>query len=517
MLKTKRSTEEVNNLLFDDEPKTVNGKDQNAVVQQQNVGTGQQKPEPRLLKQRGLSTELEELAPVPYYKQPVVQTIALLVVAVPMGWGLVSAFSSDGASSRHTSATVAEDREKELLKRSLDEERKKTTELEIEKGQMAQKLEIVPSRPKPTPQPVHASQPSPRVVMAPPPVTTYAPPIRTYSPPPLPPPVEPVQREPSPAPIQVIKAPTPPPAPKAPPPTFEEQEQKWLAMSNVGNSGGNLALDDTSDNSSLAASATKQQRSLPSSGISQAPSSVVSEVPSPANRGFANSPASVGQSQAYQPASYTTSVGQSQAYQPASYTTTSEQPQAYQLASYGSAQVMVGSEAEAEIDRTLSWTASSSASGMRIPIRLTQAIKAIDNSEAIPAGSYLIAQVSGDSSGNLQLTPTSVLLNVNGRLQPERPLPAPGSLMILGANAGKPLHAQTSGGTRHRGNGFLSTIGSVAGIAPLPTGGYSNGIYAIDSLAQRSGQSYQSEPITYTLKQGTRCHVYVNQSFSINF
>ncbi len=275
--------------------------------------------------------------------------------------------------------------------------------------------------------------------------------------------------------------------PKPPPPTLEQQQQKWLALSNVGNWGGDTAPNNTQDNSSSTTTAISQERLLPSGGTGQPPPAVIDQISSQMNA------------------------------RPVSYTPTSEQSQAYQPASYGSAQVMIGTEAPAEIDRTLSWSTSSLAGGMRIPIRLTQPLRAIDNSEAIPAGSYLIAQVNGDSSGNLQLTPTSVLLNINGRLQPERPLPADDSLIIQSSKAGKPLHAQISGGPRHWGNGFLSNIGSVAGLAPLPTGGFSNGLYALDSLAQRSGQSSQYEPTSYTLKEGTRCRVYVNRSFVINF
>jgi len=543
MVKIKRSAEEINKLLFDDEVVAVNDQSQNlAIQQQQNVVFQQQKTEPRLLKQRGLSTELEELEPVPYYKRPVVQTTVLLAIAVPMGWGLVSSFTGEGTTSQQASATVAEDKEKQLLQQSLEQERKKNTELEIKNGLQTQKMEVVPPTAKPAlhpvPHPVHVSQP--------PPIVAMAPPVRTYTPPPLPP-VQSVRLEPTPAPIQVIKAPTPAPAPKAPPPTFEEQKQKWLALGNVGNWGGDTALNDPSANPSLAASSTRSERSLSSSSISQAPASVVSQVRSPTSPRFADSPSSQ-QSQVYQPASYSPSSQQSQVYQPASYSpssqvrsptsprfadspssqqsqvyqpasyspssqqsqvyqpasyspssqvrsptsprfadspsiqqsqadqlasyspsiqqsqayppanystslqqtypsanysTSSGQPQAYQSPSYGSsAQVMVGSEAEAEIDRTLSWDNSNLTRGIQIPIRLMQPLKAIDNSDAIPAGSYLIAQVNGDSAGNLQLVVTSVLLSVNGKLQPEQPVSAVGSLLIISSKNGKPLRAQ---------------------------------------------------------------------------
>jgi len=135
----KRSFEEVNKLLFDETENFSEG----------NIQYNRDE-EPRLLKQKQLSLD-QELEPVPYYKKPLVQATVIAVIALPVGWGLVSAFSSNEPSQTKRSPTSIENSENQILKTSLSQEREKNQDLIIERGLRTQQMEVVRIEPKRTP------------------------------------------------------------------------------------------------------------------------------------------------------------------------------------------------------------------------------------------------------------------------------------------------------------------------------------------------------------------------------
>ena len=147
MVKAERSMESVNSLLFDDNAQEFSAKEHD-------VNSKEHETSQRLLKQKSLSIELEKLDSVPYYKRPVVQTVVLLAFAIPVGWGLISAFSTEETpSSQYQSTNYSGDREKQLLKESLEQERKKNQDLAVENGLKTQHLQVIPVKPKPAPKP----------------------------------------------------------------------------------------------------------------------------------------------------------------------------------------------------------------------------------------------------------------------------------------------------------------------------------------------------------------------------
>lgn len=143
MSKTEPSMDEINSVLFDDDTEEMN--------EGSGVAAAAAKPEPRLLKQKGLSAELESLAPVPANKRPLVQAAIIGVIALPIGWGLVSAFSGGGTTSEPTQqlAAPAEAQAVKRLKTANQEKDQRIKELEVENGLIKQKIEVVPVNPKP--------------------------------------------------------------------------------------------------------------------------------------------------------------------------------------------------------------------------------------------------------------------------------------------------------------------------------------------------------------------------------
>ena len=159
MIEPEQSIEEVNALLFDDESQEVSNNDRNSNTQQYKI-------EPRLLKHKEFSIELETLETVPYYKRPTVQALVLLAFAVPLGWMLISAFSSsDTPKQQQLQTDGSQDEQNRILRGSLAEERKKNQNLSIKNGLKNQRLDVIPVTAKPSAQPtprtaVVRSQPS---------------------------------------------------------------------------------------------------------------------------------------------------------------------------------------------------------------------------------------------------------------------------------------------------------------------------------------------------------------------
>jgi hypothetical protein len=172
MVNTKQKPmKEVNSLLFGDEHKDTK--------QSEPLST---ESSARLLQQKNAFFDAETLAPVPYYKKPSVQLIAVLTVAIPFGWMFISAFNG-GEPQADPKAHSTSEQEKErtgALQRALEQEKQKNRSLALESGLKSQQIEVVPvqktkvPKPLPPPKPV---RPQPTPVQRS--VTPRAVPVRT--------------------------------------------------------------------------------------------------------------------------------------------------------------------------------------------------------------------------------------------------------------------------------------------------------------------------------------------------
>lgn len=204
MVNTKpKPMEEVNSLLFGNESQD------NKQDESQPIETTE-----RLLKQKGTFFNDSELAPVPYYKKPSVQLIAVLSVAIPFGWMFISAFNSGEPQADPKAQSISE-QEKErtgALQKALEQERQKNRDLALENGLNSQKIDVVPVQktnvPKPLPPPTPRPQPKTTVTRSIAPQTI---PVRTSVPV-------------APKPVAVEPEPEPKPDPM----------EQWLAQANQG-------------------------------------------------------------------------------------------------------------------------------------------------------------------------------------------------------------------------------------------------------------------------------------------
>lgn len=485
MIKAEQPIEEVNALLFDDESQEFNSKDHNSDTQQQ-------KTEPRLLKHKEFSSELETLEAVPYYKRPALQALVLLVFAVPVGWTLISAFSGGESPKPQLQANRPQDEQNRIFRESLDQERKKNQDLSIKNGLKTQQLEVIPVTVKPS------AQPTPRTAV----VRSQASSVtrRVSTPSTVP---RPVSHTPS--------RPLAPVIPRASTPTKVEPKpdpmEQWLQAANAGSLGSgslnsdatqttNLQIDDSQADSQSTANSDEMQ---PSGGVG---------VPSAQFHLPVQTTAQINNSQDTAPISTQIQPSLGGTLQPQLQSATKAQTfQPIEYSSDPSTMLMVGTRASGEIDTAIGWSGDSSqnASLPNLRIKLLKALKTVDGKEVIPAGSYLVAKVDAvDSAGLLQLSAVSVQAGGN-----ELPLPE-GAIRIFGKK-GRSLQAKYHG---PKSRSFLSQVGNVASIAGAVTedSNLSN-LYVLNAL-QRNRQNSSTQPTYFTLDQGTSVQAYVDKSFS---
>ena len=122
--------------------------------------------------------------------------------------------------------------------------------------------------------------------------------------------------------------------------------------------------------------------------------------------------------------------------------------------------ILVGSTTRGILETPIAWSGNSQNNNKQnFLIKLSKSLKASDNSEAFPAGSYLVVKISNnDSSGLINLLATSAIVNPQGKAI-EKTIPE-GSILILSKN-GKALKAETKRGSSI-GNGIGSTLMSAA-------------------------------------------------------
>jgi len=502
MTKASVPIEEVNSLLFDDETQEFNSNKHTGDTGQQET----QKTEPRLLKQKELSTDFEQLEAVPYYKRPLVQVAAVLVVAIPVGWLLISAFSpGEPISPQIQSANRPENIQNQLLQKSLDQERKKNQDLSIQNGMKNQRLEVIPVAQSPKPEPKVVNRPAP--VTAPPvqyvlprrSVAYYNPPIQYFRPVP-----QVVKSQLDDTPLRHSKSSTTV-VTTPPPPTLEQQQQKLLALSSVGIFGSNTVANDTST--------VDSQATTTSTRVSEKP--LRDDISSSRKTSY--------ETQTFQ---------QSQlSYQPAY----SDNP---------SAQLPLGTHAKGELERAIAWDSSlQNISQQNYRIKLLEPLKSINGSVVIPQDSYLVARINNaTNSGLLEMSVISVQMVENGQLI-EKPLPQSAisgkAILVLG-ESGNTLQSKFHTHS-HSGNGlampFLAGASQVAGLINQPnsqsifsSGGgfqstttnrqpnYAAGFVggASQALVQQmqnrnAMQSTETQAPSFSLPQRYRVQIYVNQ------
>lgn len=530
MAKAEQSMEEINTLLFDDEAEAFDGKEHD-------VASRQQKTEPRLLKQRGLSSELEQLEAVPYYKRPLVQAAVLLVFALPLGWGLISAFSTGETSKPQlNSAKPSSDRENQLLKESLEQERKKNQDLAIENGLKMQQMEVVPVpvRTKPSSQqeqasPVVVPPSKPKVVYVPAPRRAYVTSsVAASRPTPLPPrPSAPVIPRPL---TRVISQPL---APAKVEPKTDPMEQ-WFAAANVGSYGSMSPASNSQTAFSQPANDSTYQ-----TGNYQTASAVTEDSNSQPSGGLGKPPAPI------------EATDEQTIYQTNNSVALSRQAEnllnsSYRSVTYSTAvnSLVIGTRAAGKIETPIAWSGKLENPSQNFLIQLKEPLLASDKSVAIPKGAYLVAQVSNASeTGLVQMAATEVVVTKDGQTT-SQPLPE-GAILILG-KGGKPLQAKATrrGSTGNNlGMIVLSGAAAAAGLAnqaisqssfssgggfsttttsrdPNYLAGFGQGaaqaiVQQMQNRHQQAIQTLQSEPLVFVLNQGTSVQVFVNQSVSI--
>lgn len=526
MTKPEQSMKEINSLLFDDKAEVFDGINHNANAQQQKI-------EPRLMKQRGLSSDMEQLEPVPYYKRPMVQVAVLLVFAVPTGWGLISAFTTpeEISNSQTQLATNTYNKQNQLLQQSLEQERKKSQDLAIENGLRVQQMEVIPVKTKPSPQSPHAkpisAPPEPTIVHTTAPRRTYVSqqPIITSRPSPSLPPSRPVSYTSSPSrPASYTPPPFRPVAPTISKPLAPvkiepkvDPVQQWMAAANIGNYGGMSSVSNSQTTASVPSDDSYQTADY------QTGSTTTGNSDWQLSGGLGRPPA--------QTNSKTEINSQQSSYQEVNYST-------------AATNVVVGTRVNGKLETPIAWSGKLENPGQNFLIQLTEPIKAADKSIAVPNRAYLVAQVSdATESGLIQMSVSSVVVTENGQTS-ERPI-SPGAILILG-KGGRPLKASAQGRSSRNadlGMAILSGVSNVTGLINQPSsqsafssgGGFTTtttnrnpnyiagfGQGAAQAIVgemqrrnQQTRQSTQSEPRVFVLNQGTSVQVFVNQSVAL--
>jgi len=475
-MKTERSIQEVESLLLDSNSQKSNGGEQLAKTLSQQVDTEQQQVSPRLLRQRDLSVEIDDLEPVPYYKRGWVQIACVSMITIPLGWMLISAFSPQNNSNSPAQANGnPEDREKQLLKESLEQERKKNQDLAFNNGLKTQQIEFVrvesksPTKPKP---PAIPERKPPQVIPRTP-APLY---VRPAS-------------NPAPLAARSISRPTMTTKPRVPKPSPMEQ---WLAASRAGSYSSNSSrakAQNTSDPTDARAlgtdTATQEQKTL--TDIDNHSDWQPNGGSTPARR----SNSSLERNPAMQLASNPT--------ERESYSISPETRNSVALDN-----LVPGTQAKAKLLTGLSWRANNSMARIRksIEIELSEPLKNLAGNVVFPKGTRLIARVDeADSTGQIKL---SVFGLRYANRKPER-IPERTILVLNRDTDDEWLQAKIP-----RRSNLLEDAGTVA--ASIFSSENDIAREAIQYANNRNLLRQISQPDTavFVLSKGTKLRIYVN-------
>ena len=419
MVKTEQSMEEVKSVL--------------SLNNEENI-----KPEQRLLRQRGLTTDTAENDPdldpaPPFYKRPLIQIAALVAVVAPFSWVLISSFGNNTpqvpADSNEAEADATEERIQNL-ENKLTEERQKNKNLTIEKGLQTQKIEVIPVEPEQAPpkaQPASQPAPAPKA-----PVPQSAPiPVRAPQPAPPRTVTAPAPR-PAPQPVVYTPAPRPQPPPAAPkqlksvePEPKPDPMEQWLAQANRGHyvAQGDIPYRPAVQNVSY---------------TTPNPSPVAYAAPIP------TAPAQSPPERQHPSTTIPTPVPLDSIAQNSTESSFSSLTQILDI----------GSSAQAVLETGIAWTEQGVPGDRQYLLRLKEPFTNADGEEVLPEGTRLIAQISETSNSGLFFMEVTAIRGDNRERIPVNP----GVLQITSED-GSPLKADLK---QKGGPGFWDHFGAIA-------------------------------------------------------
>jgi hypothetical protein len=223
----------------------------------------------------------------------------------------------------------------------------------------------------------------------------------------------------------------------------------------------------------------------------------------------------------------------------------SQQVISNQEVDYNAKRVLVGSKTEGKLETPIAWSPQNSSNvAQNYLIKISKPLKAADNSEVLPIGSFLVAQLSNsNSSGFVQLHGVAVLINKDGETQ-QKQLPE-NSVLIL-SKEGSFLKAQSRKGS-NVGNSLMSAV--IAGVAKAaeiqnrPTaqitttssgistssttngerdlvsgfgeGAFSNVLRDIQASNQRNASEFSSQDKVFVIDAGKTVQIFINQGISL--
>ena len=376
-----------------------------------------------------ISHSFQELDPVVYYKNPLFQTFAVLMLGTPLIWLLWTAFSPP--KQPVSSVEPAVDKEKEKMQEALNEERSKNQALLIKNAlqeQQNQKIKVItPASPaetasKPT---IETSQP-----VEPKPVTTTS--VQTI--------------RPQPQPIIGRVKPKPLVEELEPEPEIDPME-KWLASANNGRYV--TAIDRNIQSSATLISNNKPSKKLIENKYPLYADSLVEK--------RLNSAAEL-----YDTKELKQRIKYSKGYRSASSSTLTNNP-LLELANkpyvskskHTEKKVDIGSSAEAVLESSIVWTNESVQDNKKYLLRLQEAWKNISGEEILPEGTRIIAKTTELSNSGLLFMEVTEIIKGNQKIT----VP-PGAIQIESKN-GSPLKAEL----KQKGDSdFATDLGAI--IAP---------------------------------------------------
>ncbi|WP_193200530.1 hypothetical protein [Nostoc sp. MG11] len=223
----------------------------------------------------------------------------------------------------------------------------------------------------------------------------------------------------------------------------------------------------------------------------------------------------------------------------------SQQVVSNQEVDYNAKRVLVGSKTEGKLETPIAWSPQNSSNvTQNYLIKISKPLKAADNSEVLPVGSYLVAQLSNsNSSGFVQLHGVAVLINKDGETQ-QKQLPE-NSVLIL-SKEGSFLKAQSRKGS-NVGNSLMSAV--IAGVAKAAEiqnrpssqiittssgistssttngdrdllsgfgeGAFGNVLRDIQASNQRQTSEFNSQDKVFVIDAGKTVQIFINQGISL--
>ncbi len=212
---------------------------------------------------------------------------------------------------------------------------------------------------------------------------------------------------------------------------------------------------------------------------------------------------------------------------------------------YNAKRVLVGSRIEGKLETPIAWSPQNSSNvAQNYLIKISKPLKAIDNNEVLPVGSYLVAQlINSNASGFVQLLGVAVLINKDGQTQ-QKQLPE-NSVLILskegsflkaesrkGSNVGRSLMSAVIAGIakaaeiRNRPSSQITTTSS--GISTNSTtsqdkdllSGFGEGVFGniledIQADNERQASEFNSQDKVFVIDAGKTVQIFINQAISL--